>query len=154
MSFFIILNDHHPNIRLIFQKSENLIPHFQIGSFQFELFQELDDCCAYHVRCGNFKIIIKVYGVDEDDSLFCNYRSNVDFIHFVWEIFERYPIQKFAITVLPRDNAPIPLRLEGTRLLYLKHYRALSDGWWKDRDNCFECVSNFQISLTAVSACQ
>jgi len=31
MSFYFVLNDHHPTIRKIFQKSANLIPHFQLG---------------------------------------------------------------------------------------------------------------------------
>jgi len=127
MSFYIILNEYHPTIRKIFQKGENLIPHFQLGSFQFELFHALNDCCTYHVRCDDFKINMKFYGVDADDSLFCDFRLNVDFVHFVWEHYERFPLKKFAITILPRDNAPVPFRLEDTRLLYLKHYRALSD---------------------------
>jgi len=57
-SFYIILNECHPTIRKIFQKDENLIPHFQLGSFKFELFHAMDDCCTYHVRCGDFKISI------------------------------------------------------------------------------------------------
>ena len=93
------------------------------------------------------------YGVDAD-SLFCDFRSNVDFVPFVWERYERFPIQKFAITILPRHNAPLPLGLEVTRLLYLRHYRALSDGCWKNRENCVQCVCDFQISLRALSACQ
>jgi len=97
-------------------------------------------------------MIMKFYGVDAVTP--CNYRSNVDFVHFVWEHFERFPLKKFSITILPRENAPVPFRLEDTRLLYLKHYRALSDGWWKDRENCVQCVLDIHISLLALSACQ
>ena len=149
LSFFFIILDDHPTIRLIFQKGVNLIPNFEIESFQFTLIQAWNDSCVYQVRCGNFKIIMNIFGVDADSRW--DYRSNVDFVHFVWEHYERYPIKKFAITILPRDNAPNPLRLEGTRLLYRKHYRALSDGWWKNRDNCVDCVANFHLSLTAVA---
>jgi len=151
MSFYIILDDHHPTIRLIFLKVENVIPNFEIGSFQFELLQALIDSCDYRVRSGGFDTKVNFYGIDADTL--CNYRSNVDFVHFVWEHYERFLLRKFAITILPRDNAPTSLRLEGTRLLYLKHYRAISDGWWKDRDNCVECVYNFHISLQTLSAC-
>jgi len=59
MSFYMILNEYHPTILKIFQKRENLIPHFQLGSSHFELFHALDDYCTYHVRCGDFKITIK-----------------------------------------------------------------------------------------------
>jgi len=138
----------------MFQKVENLIPHFQLGSFHFELFHALDDYCTYHVRCGDFKITINFCGVDADDSPFRDFRSNVDFVHFIWENYDKFPTQKFAITILPRDNDPVPFRLEDTMLLYLKHYRALSDGWWKDRENCVQCVRDFHTSLLALSACQ
>jgi len=150
MSFDIILDDHHPTIRLIFQNGENVIPNFEIGSFLFELLQALIDSCVYRVRSGDFDTKVIFYGIDAE-TLY-NYRSNVDFVHFVWEHFERFPLRKFAITILPRDNAPTPFRLEGTRLLYLKHYRAISDGCWKDRGNCVECVYNFHISLQNLSA--
>ena len=127
MSFYI-LNEYHPTLRKIFQICEILIPHFQLGSFQFQLFHVLDDFGSYHMRCDDFEITVKFYGVDADDSLFCDFRSNVDFVHFVWENYDKFPIQKFAITILPQDNAPVPFCLEDTRMLYLKHYRALGDG--------------------------
>jgi len=94
---------------------------------------------------------VNFYGVDADSR--CDYRSIVDFVRFVWEHFERYPIRKLATTFLPLDNAPTLLRLEDTRLLHLKHYRAISDGWWKDRDNCAEClqVSSILASLALVA---
>ena len=106
------------------------------------------------MRCGDFKITINFFGVDADDSSFCDFRSNVDFFHFVWENYDKFPIRKFAITILPRDNSPVPFRLEDTRLLYLKHYRALSDGWWNNRENCVQRVGDFHTSLIALSACQ
>jgi len=128
MSYYIVLKENHPTVRKIFQKSANLIPHFQLGSFHFELFHALDDFCTYHVRCGDFKITIHFYGVDANDSIFCKFRSNVDFVHFVWENHAKFPVKKFTITILPQNNAPVPFRLEDTRLLHLKHYRAFSDG--------------------------
>jgi len=99
-----MIADEHRTIRLIYQKFQNVIQNFNIGSFQFEFVQVFNDSCIYHVRSGDFGIIVKLYGVDADSR--CDYRSNVDFVHFVWEHFERYPIRKFAITVLPLDNAP------------------------------------------------
>ena len=130
VSFIMILNEHL-TIRLIFQKDQNVIQNFNISSVWFELVQVLNDSCIYRVRTGYFGILMNFYGIDADSR--CEYRSNVDFVHFVWEHFERFPIRTFAITVLPLDNAPTPLRLEDTRFLYLKHYRAFSDGRWKDR---------------------
>jgi len=48
MSFYFVLNDYHHTIRKIVQKSANLFPHFQLGSFHFELFHALADFCTYH----------------------------------------------------------------------------------------------------------
>jgi len=106
------------------------------------------------MRCGDFEITINFFGIDAVDSPFCDFRSNVDFVHFVWEHYIKFPVQKFAITILPKDDAPVPFQLEDTRLLYLKHYRALGDGWWKDRENCVTCVGDFHTSLLALCACQ
>jgi len=142
-----LIPDEHPTIRLIFQKGQKVIQNFNIGSFRFELVQVLNDSCIYGVRSGDFDIILHFYGVDADSR--CDYRSIVDFVCFVWEHFERYPIRKLAITVLPLDNAPTLLRSEDTRLLHLKHYRAISDGWWKDRENCAECL---QVSSIIASS--
>jgi hypothetical protein len=41
----------------------------------------------------------------------CDYRSNVGFVHFVWDNFERFSTRKFAINILPSDNVPAPLNL-------------------------------------------
>ena len=39
-------------------------------------------------------------------------------------------------------------------MLYLKHYRAAGDGWWKDRKNCDECIVRNHLTLTALSSCR
>ena len=98
--------------------------------------QMLNDSCIYRVRNENFNMLMFFYGIDTDSR--CNYRSKVNFVHFIWDYFERFSIRKFAITLLPKDSSSTPLHLfdtlvEDTRLLYLRYYRAASDDWWKDR---------------------
>jgi len=87
ISGYMILNDDHPIIRLIFQKGPNVIHHLIIGFFHFELLHKYPDICIYRVRLGYFNAMIFFVGIDTDSS--CNYRSNVDFVHFIWDNFER-----------------------------------------------------------------
>jgi len=105
VSFLMILDDR-PIIRLIFQKGQTVIQNFNIGSFQFERMHEINYSCIYRVRDENFVMLMFFYGIDTDSR--CNYRSNVDFVHFIWDHFERFSVRKFAITILPSDSAPIP----------------------------------------------
>jgi hypothetical protein len=58
--------DDHPIIRLIFQKSQNEIQSFIIGSFHFVLLQVLNDSFIYCVGLGSFIAIIFFLGVDAD----------------------------------------------------------------------------------------
>jgi len=120
---------HRPIIRLIFQKGQTLIQNFNIGSFQFDRMHMVNDSCIYRVRNENFCMLMFFYGVDTDSR--CNYRSKGDFVHFIWDHFERFAIRKFAITILPSDSATTPSGLSDNRLLYLRNYIAASDGWWK-----------------------
>ena len=91
---------------------------------------------------GPFNVILCFIGIDADSR--CNYRSNVDFVHFIWDHFERFPNRKFAITILPSNNIAAQLNLSSalptsTKLDYLKYYRALSDGLCLDKRNCDQC---------------
>jgi len=87
VSFFMIL-DERPIIRLIFQKGKTVIQNLNISSFQFELVQIHNDSCIYRVRNGDFGILIHFYCIDADSH--CDYRSNVDFVHFMCEHFELF----------------------------------------------------------------
>jgi len=105
----MILDDDHPIIRLIFQKGPNVIQHFIIGFFNFELLHRHHDICINRVRLGHFNAIIKFLGIDANTC--CDYRSNVDFVHFIWDNSERVSIRRFAITILPSHNIAAPLNL-------------------------------------------
>jgi len=101
--------DDHPIIRLIFQKGPNVIQNFIIVFFHFELLQTLNDSCIYRARLGHFNAIMFFVVIDAASR--CDYRSNVDFVHFIWDSFERFSTRKFVITILPSDNVPAPLNL-------------------------------------------
>ena len=81
----------------------------------------------------NFSITISFFGIPSRAP--CNYRSNMDLVHFIWDEFERFSLKKRAITILPADSSfahhaqPQRLSISDTKLLCLQHYRATSDGW-------------------------
>ena len=104
--------DDHPIVRLIFQKGPNVIQDFIFDLFHFELLQTLHDTCIYRVRLGQFNTIMCFVGIDADSRW--DYRSNVDFVHFVWDNCGRFSTRNFAITILPSDNVPAPLNLSFT----------------------------------------
>ena len=119
----MVLDDDNPILRLVFQKGQNEIQNFIIDSFHFELLQVLNDSCVYRVRLGNYSTIMFFLDVDADSR--CDYRSNVEFVHFVWNNFEPFSVRIFAITFLRSVNVPAPLNISvalpsKTRLLYLK----------------------------------
>jgi len=59
----MVLDDHHPIVRLIFQMGPNVIQHFIIGYFHFEHLQTLQDTCIYRVRLGPFSTIFFFIGL-------------------------------------------------------------------------------------------
>jgi hypothetical protein len=77
ISIYMVLNDHHPIVRLIFQIGPNVIQVFIIGHFHFEHFQTLQDTCIYRVRLSPFSTIFCFIGIDAASR--CYYRSNVEF---------------------------------------------------------------------------
>ena len=96
------------------------------------------------------------FGIDADSR--CDYRSNVDFAHFIWQTFDRFSICRYAITIFPTDddatNPPTGFgaSLSDTKLLFLKYYRATSDGW-RDGMECDECAAMNRQFFGLISNC-
>ena len=137
-----------------------VIENFYFDSFKFQYLNNLPEDFIFNYlvtdRDTDFSLTISFYGVPSRTD--CNYRSNVDFVHFMWDAYERYSMKKFAITILPADNALTPLRLNetslsDTKLLCLQHYRAASDGW-RDEFNCDNCVAEFRSDMFHLCDCR
>jgi len=157
VSIYMVLYDHHPIVRLIFQMGPNVIQHFIIGSFHFEHLQTLQDTSTYWVCLGPFSTVFCLIGIDAASR--CDYRSNIDFVYFIWDNFERFSTTKFAISILPSDNVAAPQNVSSalpasTKLVYLKYYRALSDGRCLDKRNCNRCMVKNRLSLQMIYCCR
>ena len=106
-------------------------------------------CMIYRVRLDNFNMTMSFFGIDADSR--CDYRSNVDFVHFMWHNFERFSVRKIAITILPSDNRkplfphPFPIPIF-TKLVYLKYYRAFSE-------NCDVCTAIHRETTKHLADC-
>jgi len=87
-SVFRALLDH-PDIHLIFQRSPTIIQNFHIESFSFRLVQFVpaDDIHIYHVSNDDFFMVMFFLGIHTSSC--CDYRSNVDLVHFIWQLLER-----------------------------------------------------------------
>jgi hypothetical protein len=147
-TLYIYLTDIYIT-RLRFQRIES--PTFYYFYFTCELLNSApdDDLYIYKVTRDDFSMKVFVFGVDVYKN--CGPLSNVDFIYFVWQNFERISSKQYAITLIPSDinSLSTPPRLldltslSTPRLLCLKYYRAASDGW-KDASNCDICVEQYQ----------
>ena len=159
-SIFIIVSNHHL-LDLIFQRFPMVMEIFYFDSFKFQFLNNLPESYVFNYMVKDFdtdfSIMISFYGVPSRAR--CNYRSNVDLVHFIWDDFEQFNLNKYAITILPADDAstaPLHLNqtsLSDTKLLCLQHYRAASDGW-RDEFKCENCVTEFMSETFHLCKCR
>jgi hypothetical protein len=91
---------------------------FNMEEFAFVLIEEQADLdiFSYRVSSGDhFNELLFCFGVDA--SGICGPRSNVDFVHFVWENFERFYFRRYSLVLVP-SSASLPPE---ARLVCLKY---------------------------------
>ena len=159
-SIFIVISDH-PLLKLIFQRYPMVMEVFYFNSFKFQFLHNLSESFVFNYMIKDFdtgfSIMISFFGIPSRAP--CNYRSNVDLVHFIWDEFEVFSLKKRAITILPADpsfphhSEPARLDISDTKLLCLQHYRAASDGW-RDEYCCDNCVAEFQSETFRLCNCR
>jgi hypothetical protein len=85
-----------------------------------------------------------IYGIDTFGN--CDTYSNLDFVTFIWQNFERFDFIKYALTHVRRDYLSL---LE----LCLKYYRANAGGWRNDV-RCTTCVTTVQSRYQHMTSCR
>ena len=135
-AIFIVLSDHHI-LNLIFHRFPMVIEILYFDSFKYQFLHNLQESFVFSYMVtdfdNSFSVMISFSGVTSHAR--CNYRSNVNLVHFIWTEFERFSLKKRALPILPADGAaPAPQHLSltsqsDTKLLCLQHYRVASDGW-------------------------
>jgi hypothetical protein len=99
-TIFIVLTDRPPPLpleRLIFQRGPDIIGKIFVDAFRFLLEDSLPDevIFIYYITNGDFCILFFL-GVDTSSP--CGSRSNVDFLHFPRQNFERFSLKKSHYT--------------------------------------------------------
>jgi hypothetical protein len=103
------------------------------------------DIYTYHVSKSDFCILLIAFGIDS--STRWGPSSNIDFIRFMWQNFERFAFKKYAIALIPSTNdARIP------RLKFLKYYGAGSEGW-EDSAQCGTCLLEYRQTVQPFTHC-
>jgi hypothetical protein len=139
---YIALKDH-PLLSIIFQKNP-LIVNFYLNDFFFELLDSKpeSDIFVYRVSTSDFNISLIIIGIDTISPY--GSRSNVDFVLFIWQNFERFAFKKYSITLVPSTDDPT--------LSFLKYYRAESEGW-KDTTQCRMCLVEYKQAIQPCTYC-
>jgi len=88
-SLFVALTDS-PFMRRIFRQAPDPLDNSHIHGFLFE-FSGADDIYFYDISCGDFKMLFAFYGIDTTDN--CDPSSNLDFVQFIWQNYERFTLQ-------------------------------------------------------------
>ena len=120
MAFLVVAMGDGPIYNMLFHRTH--LPHFNLGPFELRLINanEAGDTYDYILGFGVFRIILSVVGIDSRSP--CGPRSDVDFVHFVWEHINVFLHKKYALTYLP-DHTDSPT--SRPRLVFLRHHRVL-----------------------------
>jgi hypothetical protein len=145
---YIALQEGHELLDIIFQKYP-LIENFYLNDFYFQLldYNPDSDIFVYRVSADDFNISLIIIGVDTVSP--CGPRSNVDFVHFIWQNFERFAFKKYSITLVPPS---IDDGVNDPTLSFLKYYRAESEGW-KDTAQCGVCLLEYKRAIQPCTDC-
>jgi len=90
----------------------------QMGPFSFEFREENDDFMNCEITLGDISIPFEVVVIDTSKE--CGPRSNLNFVEFIWNRMVLLQFKKIC------NNCRT---LETSKILYLKHHRATSEGW-------------------------
>ena len=130
--------------------SKNRITHVLLFRFHIWTPKFCTRRRSFHSQSHEGRFSINVFVSSVDVSTRCGPLSNVDFIYFVWQNFERISSKHYAITLIPSGIASLSTP---PRLICLKYYRAASD-WWKDAVNCDTCVEEYQTTMRTHCGCR
>ena len=108
-----------PLLRHIFRQDPGTLDNFFIHGFlsEFSGADDDNDIFFYDISCEDFRMPFVFYRIDTTDN--CDTSSNLDFVQFIWQNYERFNFAKYCTTFVRRDYPSLP------ELLCLKYYRAV-----------------------------
>jgi hypothetical protein len=90
----------------------------RMGHFAFKFREENDDFMNCEITLGDISIHFQIVVIDTSKE--CGPCSSLNFVEFIWNHIVLLQFKKYAIVAIP---------FETSKILYLKHHRATSDGW-------------------------
>ena len=123
---------HRKNISTILGPLLQKAAKFTIGSFNFQFrsrgaFETYADFSAYEVSYEGVTLTFHLVLVDA--TVDCTTQECLNFVEFIWDNSKTFAFIKYAIVCVP---------LETPKILFLRHYRAASDGW-RTYNHCAAC---------------
>ena len=103
-----------PLLNIVFQGGRSA-EHTGLKGFQLELFRPdfIWDTLRYTLAYDDFIAQLTVTLID---SVTCVPESNVDFVHFVWDIGDQSSCTRYSITLIPLTTILTPVRGRNTSL--------------------------------------
>jgi len=114
---------------------------FQMGSFQFNLTAEGNYFKYNIVSREGISFLFNVLPIDTSTN--CLPNANLSSVHFILKNFNLLSCRKFSIFVFPPDSL---------RFVYLKHHRAVSDGWYS-KLLCNACIGHLKQTQVIYCGC-
>jgi hypothetical protein len=122
---------------------------YQNFHFNFVAREPNSDISFYDVNeRGTPEIRLRLVTTTQD----CGPESILDLVKFCWVNAERFNSIKYAVVVLPKFCYGLPFGYGLHRLICLRYYRAVSDGW-RDELNCRPCTTEYQGLLRPLVGC-
>src|SRR5215469_4843409 len=148
-TLYLAIDSHKPIQRALLQ--QNLIPLNGIDLDQGYYLQLLGfrrsvECYYYKLIKGDVVIPLCICGI-QHTAIVCEPRSNLDFVHFIWQHVESLSFKRQAMTIIPHYDNP-----SESSVLYLEHYRIRSDGY-AVRNNCRKCLNKHRDFASEYCLC-
>jgi hypothetical protein len=142
-------------LNLIFQR---LLPNsgFLFDKFLFHFVGKEPNTDIYYYDISErsvpaFRLRIAFFGITTTRD--CGPESNLDLVQFCFDYAERFNSIKYALVLLPKFMYRRPFGYCLPRLICLRYYRALTDGW-RDEFNCHRCIDDYRRLVRPYVGCQ
>ena len=132
----------------IFQRGLFVTEIVTFGVYTFELLESdpETDILYYEISSGPiFHLRFIIFGITSNPQ--CGPSSNQDLIEFIWHNSKKFNAIKYVMLLCPKSVTCRP------RLLCMRYYRAISDGWRDDR-GCPQCVEDDQLTMRDLTGCK
>ena len=152
---FVVMTSARPNLVL------NLLFRVRTTSFDFHEFtfvrierepnSDIVKYSIYETSKPFVRVKIVFFGVDSERD--CGGEASLDLVQFCWDYGERYNSIKYAVVILPKFFIRLPYAYCLPKLICIRYYRAISDGW-RDEGYCPPCTSEYQAVMKPFLGCR